>query len=84
MLDVYDEVEFDVKIVIVIIFDFFMEEDLIGFLKEVDDENILIMFFVLYYDNVIKKGIEEKVNKMFIVILFLFVFWIDLRFNGVV
>lgn len=84
MLDVYDEVEFDVKIVIVIIFDFFMEEDLIGFLKEVDDENILIMFFVLYYDNVIKEGIEEKVNKMFIVILFLFVFWIDLRFNGVV
>lgn len=57
MLDVYDEVEFDVKIVIVIIFDFFMEEDLIGFLKEVDDENILIMFFVLYYDNVIKEGI---------------------------
>lgn len=84
MLDVYDEVEFDVKIVIVIIFDFFMEEDLIGFLKEVDDENILIMFFVLYYDNVIKEGIEEKVNKMFIVVLFLFVFWIDLRFNGVV
>lgn len=84
MLDVYDEVEFDVKIVIVIIFDFFMEEDLIGFLKEVDDENILIMFFVLYYDNVIKEGIEEKVNKMFIVILFLFVFWIDIRFNGVV
>lgn len=84
MLDVYDEVEFDVKIVIVIIFDFFMEEDLIGFLKEVDDENILIMFFVLYYDNVIKEGIEEKVNKMYIVILFLFVFWIDLRFNGVV
>lgn len=62
MLDVYDEVEFDVKIVIVIIFDFFMEEDLIGFLKEVDDEKILIMFFVLYYDNVIKEGIEEKVN----------------------
>lgn len=57
MLDVYNEVEFDVKIVIVIIFDFFMEEDLIGFLKEVDDENILIMFFVLYYDNVIKEGI---------------------------
>lgn len=84
MLDVYDEVEFDVKIVIVIIFDFFMEEDLIGFLKEVDDENILIMFFVLYYDNVIKEGIEEKVNKMFIVILFIFVFWIDLSFNGVV
>lgn len=84
VLDVYDEVESDVKIAIVIISDPFMEEDLTGLLKEADDENILIMPLALYHDNATKEGIEEKVNKMSTAIPPLFVSWTDLRSNGVV
>lgn len=84
VLYVYDEVQSDVKIAIVIISDPFMEEDLTGLLKEADNKNILIMPLALYHDNATEEGLEEKVNKMSTAIPPLFLSWTDLRSNGVV
>lgn len=84
VLAVYDEVQSDVKIAIVIISDPFMEEDLTGLLKEADNKNILIMPLALYHDNATEEGLAEKVNKMSTAIPPLFVSWSDLRSNGVV
>lgn len=84
VLAVYDEVQSDVKIAIVIISDPFMEEDLTGLLKEADNKNILIMPLALYHDNATEEGLAEKVNKMSTAIPPLFLSWTDLRSNGVV
>lgn len=84
VLYVYDEVQSDVKIAIVIISDPFMEEDLTGLLKEADNKNILIMPLALYHDNATEEGLAEKVNKMSTAIPPLFLSWTDLRSNGVV
>ena len=83
VLNVYSDVESDVKIAIVVIADPFMEEDMTGLLQEAKDSQILIMPLVLYYENASAEGLREKADKMNTLITPLYISWSNLRSDGV-
>jgi hypothetical protein len=82
VLNLYNDIESDVKIAVVIVADSFMEEDLTALLKEADHDKVLIMPLVLYNENASTEGLREKVNMMNTAIPPLYITWSELIFDG--